>query len=369
MKSLQEATERICELKGGLMAVEVLLAAMLDRLPRTAQAVLGGSFDAHAEAGRTILLHSDISEHVLAAFELGVARTRTVLNAAPDVRTAPGSDASVEAVLLSCTRIATFQAQMRLTGASGFFFRRDDRLFVVTSRHVLADGASGHFPDRIGIELHVDARDLSRCVDFILPLYADGRGLWRQMADGTGLVDVAAVEVDVARLPADCVFRAYGPEHLLPAGESVEVGDRLSIVGFPLGFHDTIHHLPVVRHAAIASAYGVRFQQQGCFLTDARTHRGSSGAPVLRRRSDAAAGEPLPWQLLGVHSTRMDMRDRDLIQDDWLGLNCAWYANVLLALTEGRAAAPAIRDPAGLATSGPSQDGTAGSGAAPGGTP
>jgi len=46
------------------------------------------------------------------------------------------------------------------------------------------------------------------------------------------------------------------------------------IVGFPLGFHDTLHHLPVVRQAALASSFGLRFPGNGYFLTDARTHRG-----------------------------------------------------------------------------------------------
>jgi hypothetical protein len=44
-----------------------------------------------------------------------------------------------------------------------------------------------------------------------------------------------------------------------------------------------VHHLPVVRQASIASAYGTRFQGLGFFLTDARMHRGSSGSPVLKR--------------------------------------------------------------------------------------
>jgi hypothetical protein len=30
----------------------------------------------------------------------------------------------------------------------------------------------------------------------------------------------------------------------------------------------------------------------------------------------------------------MDMRTRDQLQDESLGLNCAWYADVLMALTE-----------------------------------
>ena len=85
--------------------------------------------------------------------------------------------------------------------------------------------------------------------------------------------------------------------------EPVEVGTSLLVVGFPLGFHDTLHHLPVVRHAVIASSFGLRFQGKGYFLTDARTHRGTSGAPVVMR---AREPEPelgdLPWMLLGVHS-------------------------------------------------------------------
>ena len=41
----------------------------------------------------------------------------------------------------------------------------------------------------------------------------------------------------------------------------------------------------------------------------------------------------LPWKLLGVHSARMDMSGRDLHRDETLGLNCAWYADILLTLT------------------------------------
>ena len=42
----------------------------------------------------------------------------------------------------------------------------------------------------------------------------------------------------------------------------------------------------------------------------------------------------LPWMLLGVHSARIDVGTRDLKLDEALGLNCAWYADILLTLTE-----------------------------------
>jgi hypothetical protein len=117
----------------------------------------------------------------------------------------------------------------------------------------------------------------------------------------------------------------------------VEVGSSVLIVGFPLGFHDTLHHLPVVRQAVVASAYGLRFQGQGYFLTDARTHRGTSGAPVVLRDTTATAAADetvLPWKLLGVHSASLDMSGRDRVQDETLGLNCAWYADMLMVLSE-----------------------------------
>ena len=48
---------------------------------------------------------------------------------------------------------------------------------------------------------------------------------------------------------------------------------------------------------------------------------------------DPAQGGP-PWLLLGVHSARIDVGTRDLVLDEALGLNCAWYADILLTLTQ-----------------------------------
>jgi len=117
--------------------------------------------------------------------------------------------------------------------------------------------------------------------------------------------------------------------------DEVDVGTSLIVVGFPLGFHDTLHHMPVVRQAVIASSFGLRFQGHGYFLTDARTHRGTSGAPVVMRIADrSAAHDDLPWKLLGVHSARLEAGNMDMHVDEVLGLNCAWYADILMTLTE-----------------------------------
>lgn len=104
---------------------------------------------------------------------------------------------------------------------------------------------------------------------------------------------VTALEIDRSAMPEGCVVHVFGPQHLAVGFDMFEVGDRLAVPGFPLGFFDTVHHLPVVRQASIASSYG-------------------------------------------VHSSGMDMATRDTAQDESLGLNCAWYADVLMTLTAGQ---------------------------------
>ena len=240
----------------------------------------------------------------------------------------------IDSLLLTAARIITFEHSRALTNATGFFFMRDERLYLVTSRHVLVDEPSEHRPNRLQIELHTDATDLARSSLFSIMLFENGRGLWRQGEDAGGEVDVAVIEIDRSLLPPAVMFSAFTPLHLALPGTSVEIGSSVSILGFPLGFHDTLHHLPVVRQSVVASAWGMRFQGQGFFLTDARTHRGTSGAPVVMR-DHHATDQALPWRLLGVHSGTLDMGERDLTKDESLGLNCTWYADILLALTQG----------------------------------
>jgi hypothetical protein len=241
---------------------------------------------------------------------------------------------TADPLLLATARVSTFLGPLLQTNASGFFFERDSGLYLVTSRHVVLDTPAKHFPDRIEIELHLDPVDLTRSTGFSIPLYAHGKSLWRQGRDSGGEVDIAVLELDRTKLPPAVVLRAFTPAQLAGPGDDIGVGASLLVSGFPLGFHDALHHLPVVRQAVVASSYGIRFQGQGYFLTDARMHRGASGAPVVMRDPSVPARNPsLPWLLLGVHSARLDMGDRDQVLDESLGLNCAWYADILLTLT------------------------------------
>jgi S1-C subfamily serine protease len=242
----------------------------------------------------------------------------------------------IESILLSAVPIVTFIGPRSLTNASGFFFERDERLFLVTSRHVMIDAPSHHFPDRIEIELHSDPENIAKTTGFSMLLYREGRSVWRQGTDSAGEIDVAAIEIDRSALPEAAAYRSFTPLHLVASHDTIEIGSAVLILGFPLGFYDQLHRVPVVRQAVVASSLGLRFQGEGYFLTDARTHRGSSGAPVIIRMAHPESAHlDLPWKLLGVHSARIDVGSREATEDEALGLNCAWFADILLALTKG----------------------------------
>ncbi|GGP17758.1 hypothetical protein GCM10010970_01400 [Silvimonas iriomotensis] len=198
----------------------------------------------------------------------------------------------------------------------------------------MIDENSNHFPDRIEIELHIDPINLTQSMGFSIPLYRNGVAVWRQGTDSAGEVDVAVIELEQAALPAGMVYRAFTPDHLFNQQNQITLGSSVLVVGFPLGVHDTLHHMPVVRHAIVASGFGLRFQGKGYFLTDGRTHRGTSGAPVvLHVIRNNLPDDDFPWLLLGVHSSRIDVGSRDLVEDEHLGLNATWYADILLTLT------------------------------------
>lgn len=84
MKDLQEATERICELKGSLIALDALVSALLRTLPHDVRTEALTRFTVHAEVARTLLLHAPISEHTIAAFEADVRRIEALVSPSGD---------------------------------------------------------------------------------------------------------------------------------------------------------------------------------------------------------------------------------------------------------------------------------------------
>lgn len=83
MKNLQEATEKICDLKGSLVALDALVTALLQEVPTELRDRVARSFSDNAEVARTVLLHAPISESTMLAFERDVARMAVFIDDAP----------------------------------------------------------------------------------------------------------------------------------------------------------------------------------------------------------------------------------------------------------------------------------------------
>jgi hypothetical protein len=83
MKNLQEATEKICDLKGSLVALDALVTAMLGQIPASSRPALSSAFAVNAEVARTVLLNAPVSDITVAAFEHDVARMQAYIGAPP----------------------------------------------------------------------------------------------------------------------------------------------------------------------------------------------------------------------------------------------------------------------------------------------
>ena len=250
---------------------------------------------------------------------------------------------TIDNTLLRVAKVRTFSRGTPTTNATGFFYLQDEYLYLITARHVVHDEAMGHHPDHLHVSLHCMADDISRHQDLMIPLYVDATPQWFEYEKSGTMVDVVAVSInspDVLQSRFVTVFRA---SDIMQADETIPLGQDALILGFPLGFSDTLNNLPIVRRATIASSFSHPFKGNPYFLTDARLHRGMSGSPVITRssrRSQQELGQPeCEWRLVGVHSSALDVSDRDSNHDERLALNMTWYASLIPQMLPDRAAA------------------------------
>ena len=124
---------------------------------------------------------------------------------------------AVDPILLSIAQISTFVQNQERTNATGFFFKRDERLYLITSRHVVIDENNNHFPDRIQIKLFTNTDNLAQSANFSIPLYQSGKAQWIQAKDSSGTIDVVAIELKQNALPGSVLYQAFSPHTLCQA--------------------------------------------------------------------------------------------------------------------------------------------------------
>jgi len=220
---------------------------------------------------------------------------------------------------------------------SGFFYMFEDRLYLITNRHVFIKEDENFYPDQIKLRLHTDPNDVRQNADLVLRLYEGNAPAWLEHPVGGSEIDVVALPLDRGEIDRRFFVRALAERDHIPPDVDIAIGEDVQVIGYPLGFHDEVHNLPIVRNATLASVYPVPFRGHPHLLIDSRLHSGTSGSPVMTkptqmiRQTDGSTsilGGPVSY-LVGVHSASLDIITRDPARDEPLGLNVVWFATLI----------------------------------------
>jgi hypothetical protein len=228
------------------------------------------------------------------------------------------------------TSISGKSGKESMTGsATGFFYSFNSKIYLITNRHVVSDQKNDSFPDSMLIHIHTDSNNLQKITPHKIDLYdASKNPIWLEHPIYPEIIDVIAIEIPPI---SNAVIYSFSNSSALPENIILSPNEELILVGYPLGFYDNIYNLPVCRSATIASAYGVPFKGLPCFLVDAYSHPGLSGAPAIRpsktiQSTTTAAiqiSPPTPPYLLGINSGQYRRYGIDL------RLNMIWESHLI----------------------------------------
>lgn len=161
---------------------------------------------------------------------------------------------------------------------TGFFYLTNNRIYVVTNKHVVDGVIEGSF----NIIEGKNAPILGSSVEFFF-----------SQQDFIGhpdpKVDVAVIDITkqindsfVDSVP---VFFKTVQDNIFPTDKDINkyVGpiEEIVFIGYPSGIWDTKNYLPIVRRGITATPYNIDFEGTKRFLIDASVFPGSSGSPVF----------------------------------------------------------------------------------------
>jgi len=232
----------------------------------------------------------------------------------------------VSDLFLSVTPIRTRRENGQGTG---FFYRKNNHIYLITNRHVIVDERDSYFPTSIDIKIHTNPSDLRQNQIISIQLYNDNNiPYWLEHPDliiddyGNPIPDIVAIPLQDVTNWAIRPFsnNDFGPNDLI-----VLPGEDLIVLGYPHGFYDELFNLPIIRKASIASAYGVPFRGHPFFVIDAKLHPGTSGSPVLtkptnifvRKSGTHIRSVPVAF-LLGIHSASFEPLELNVVYYSYL---------------------------------------------------
>ncbi|MCJ7484250.1 MAG: serine protease [Thermodesulfovibrionales bacterium] len=242
---------------------------------------------------------------------------------------------NINEIFAVVTLIIQIQNGKPIGSATGFFYIKNDIVYLITNRHVVGDDKKIK-PETLRIRLHSDPNDLTKNDNFDIPLYSDGVPKWHVHKNYLkNKIDVAVIEIDQNKIKEGHFIKGISSGNFFPKNFVIQPGEDVMIIGFPRGLSDIKHNLPIVRNAMISSVYGVDFQDNQFFLVDANLHPGMSGSPVITKpkniwpdeKGDATLLTGSPMYFLGVHSATLGISLPS--GEEPLGLGTVWYGYLI----------------------------------------
>lgn len=228
------------------------------------------------------------------------------------------------------------RGQKRLTDflgiGTGFFYQEGEIIYLITNRHNVVHEEEEHYPNVLEIILYTSRTNIRDVRVAHIPLYdSDLNPLWFEYSHlETLFIDVVAIDLQNYLRDGDVLYR-WQWNDLATRSQILALETHIRVLGYPLGFHDEVHNVPIAKHATVASPYGIAFEDEAYYLVDGNLHKGMSGSPVIIPHSAIRAKTQTPiHSLLGVFSGVWKIDDIDL------GLGVVWYPDLIHEIISGQ---------------------------------
>lgn len=193
----------------------------------------------------------------------------------------------VHPIFTSTTIITSMSHGLERDTATGFFFSENSSIYLVTNKHVIY-GENYDSPhaepqiDQIRINLHTNPNNFNQNEEVTIGLFDGGNRRWLEHSHPHLDIVLIPINLNQGRYFFHCLDRSYlEPQNILAYFE------KIFVIGYPRGFYDNIHNLPIVRIGHLSSAFRVPFREEAPYmLGDVETHEGMSGSPVLMDLKD-----------------------------------------------------------------------------------
>jgi len=166
---------------------------------------------------------------------------------------------------------------------TGFYFNYEDRVFIVTNKHVVDDIIDGFF-----LLKRANVKNNQRTANL-------GEGIQVNITKDNFIghpdpkIDVSVMNlsdiINELESNGDYIFLKWITSKTFPNAEQVETFisslEEVTFVGYPIGIWDTENLLPILRKGITATPFSIDFEGKKQFLIDASVFPGSSGSPVF----------------------------------------------------------------------------------------